>query len=245
MRRGYWSIVGLVLFAGAAWMGNMQLSKLNGPIGDEMVQRLEDDLSSPEGLMRLVPALKNVDGQFEIPDPNVDLQKYLDVRLALLNIIEMALVKANYQSDPYSFSRSPHTPLTLTSEWSAVEVGFVTDAQTVPDFSNGGFGFKGNSFLNGVVPVKGTNNSFYTVPGSAVYMNLMPTSLACVNRIMETSGLNGGTMMSTSFALGRKDGRAYLIVNGCQNTAKTITIGDQKVLAPGASSFLGMQIAKD
>jgi len=92
--------------------------------------------------------------------------------------------------------------------------------------------YGGKSFLDGVVPVAGTNNSFYTVPGSAVYMNLMPTSIPCINRIMETSGLNGGTMIATSYVLGKKNGEAYLIVQG------------EQVLAPGASSFLGMQWAE-
>ena len=62
---------------------------------------------------------------------------------------------------------------------------------------------------------------------------------------METSGLNGGTMITTSYVLGTKDGQAYLIVNGCQNTAKTVIIENQQVLAPGASSFLGMQWSED
>ena len=62
---------------------------------------------------------------------------------------------------------------------------------------------------------------------------------------METSGLNGGTMITTSYVLGTKTGQAYLIVNGCQNTAKTVTVGNQQLLAPGASSFLGMQWAEN
>lgn len=62
---------------------------------------------------------------------------------------------------------------------------------------------------------------------------------------METSGLNGGTMLATSYVLGTKEGKAYLIVNGCQNTAKTVTVGDQQLLAPGAGSFLGVQWAED
>jgi len=49
---------------------------------------------------------------------------------------------------------------------------------------------------------------------------------------METSGLNGGTMIATSYVLGKKNGEAYLIVQG------------EQVLAPGASSFLGMQWAE-
>jgi hypothetical protein len=62
---------------------------------------------------------------------------------------------------------------------------------------------------------------------------------------MEISGLNGGTMMAFSYVLGDKNGRAYLMVNGCQNTAKTITLMDKQVLAPAGSSYLGMQWAEE
>ncbi|MBS0627490.1 MAG: hypothetical protein JSS09_04695 [Verrucomicrobia bacterium] len=230
-------LLGCCLLIGSIWIYVSKIPSL---------ERIEEDLSSPEGLMKLIPQLKNERGLFEIPNPNEDLEKFLTVRQALINIIESALAKANTAADPYFFAKTPYVPLKLPSHWRAAEVGFVTDAKTIPDFSNGGFGYyAGKSFLEGVVPVKGTKESFYTVPGSAVYMNLMPTSLKCVNRIMETSGLNGGTMLATSYVLGRKNGQAYLIVNGCQNTAKTVTVNNEQLLAPGASSFLGMQWAED
>lgn len=234
-------LLGVLLLIGGFWMGSSGVAQSLGGISKHEIQKLEEDLSSPEGLMRLIPQLRNANGEFEIPDPKVDLQKYLVVRQSLLNIIEMALARANLLADPYSVAAKAHAPLKLPTNWNATEVGFVTDAKTIPDFSGGGFGYTGKSFLNGVEQVRGTDRSFYTVPGSAVYMNLAPTNLCCVNRIMETSGLNGGTMIATSYVLGRKDGSAYLIVNGCQNTAKTIEINGEQVLAPGASSFLGMQ----
>ena len=241
MKKVMLCLLGCVLLVGGIWIGKSGYFQQSTSIG-----RLEEDLSSPEGLMRLIPQLKNQNGQFQIPDPNKELEKFLTVRQALICVIESALAKANAKADPYTFASRSYAPLKLSPDWLAAEVGFVTDAQTIPDFSKGGFGYyNGKSFLEGVVPLKGTNDSFYTVPGSVVYMNLMPTSLKCVNRIKETSGLNGGTMMSTSYVLGTKDGHAYLIVNGCQNTAKTVTVGDQQLLAPGASSFLGMQWAKN
>jgi hypothetical protein len=230
-------LLGCVLLLGGVWVGK------SGYFQDEIsIKQLEEDLSSFEGLMRLIPQLKNKDGAFEIPNPNENLEQFLTVRQSLINIIESALVKANAKANPYTFSQKSYSPLKLSTNWLAAEVGFETDAQKIPDFSKGGFGYYGGkSFLSGVIPVKGTNNSFYTIPGSVVYMNLMSTSLKCVNRIMETSGLNGGTMIATSYALGTKDGKAYLIVNGCQNTAKIVTVGNQRLLAPGASSYLGMQ----
>jgi hypothetical protein len=234
-------VIGCGLLIGGIWIG-----RSNSFPTIKLTRNVEDDLSSKEGLMKLIPQLRNASGNFQIPDPTHDLEKFLTVRQALINIIESALAQANTKANPYAFAYKSYTPLTLPKHWRAAEVGFVTDAKTVPDFSNGGFGyFGGKSFLDGVIPVAGTNDSFYTVPGSAVYMNLMPTSIACVNRIMETSGMNGGTMLATSYVLGKKNGKAYLIVNGCQNTAKTVQVGDQQLLAPGASSFLGMQWAEE
>ncbi len=58
---------------------------------------------------------------------------------------------------------------------------------------------------------------------------------------MKTSGLNSGTMIADSYVLGDNDGNAFLVVNGCQNTAITITQGNQQLLTPGANSYLGMQ----
>ena len=240
MRKSFVYFIGSVLLFGGIW-----ISQLGFSTRPALSLNAEDDLSSKEGLMRLVPQLKNKNGQFEIPSPIEDLEKFLTVRQALINIIESSIAKANIKVDPYEIAKIPYSPLKLSTNWLAAEVGFATDAKTIPDFTKGGFGYyKGKSFMNGVVPVKGTNDSFYTVPGSAVYMNLMPTSIPCVNRIMETSGLNSGTMIITSYVLGTKDGQAYLIVNGCQNTARTVTVGDQQLLAPGASSYLGMQWAE-
>ncbi len=240
MKKIFLCVMGVLLLFSGIWIGNSTQSGLS--FNENILISVEEDLTSTEGLMRLIPQFRNANGLFEIPNPNTDLEKYLTVRQALINIIEIALTKANMSMDPYVLFKREYAPLKLPSKWLAAEVGFETDANTIPDFSNGGFGYyAGKSFLNGVVPLKGTNESFYTVPGSAVYMNLMPTSLKYVNRIMETSGLNGGTMIATSYVLGRKDGQAYLIVNGCQNTAKTVSVGSEQLLAPGASSFLGLQ----
>jgi hypothetical protein len=204
----------------------------------------EQDLSSPEGLMRLVPQLKGADGKFEIPNPKKDLPQFLAVHQALLNVIETVLTQAMTHADPYAVASIPWTPLTFSSNWRAAEVGFATDATHIPNFSKGGFAYYGgNSFLQGIIPVAGTNNSFYTVPGSVVYISPMPTLVKNVNRLMETSGLNAGTMIATSYILGDKDGKAWLIINGCQNSARLTKVSGTPVMAPGASSFLGIQWA--
>ncbi len=58
----------------------------------------------------------------------------------------------------------------------------------------------------------------------------MPTILRCVNVLMETSSHDSGTFISPSYALSTKDGKAFMLVNGCQNTT---TINGQKVMTPG------------
>jgi len=83
--------------------------------------------------------LRGPSGQFQIPDPNQDLEKFLTVRQTLINIIESALAKANNKANPYAFAHKRYTPLRLPTHWLAAEVGFVTDAHTIPDFSQGGW----------------------------------------------------------------------------------------------------------
>lgn len=61
---------------------------------------------------------------------------------------------------------------------------------------------------------------------------------------MEISSENSGTLLATSFALGTKEGKAFMLVNGCQNPKTTVMIKGEKVMTPGASSFIGMQFAK-
>jgi hypothetical protein len=56
-------------------------------------------LCSPEGLMRLVPQF-NVDGQFTIPDPNTDLQKFLSAQQGLSNAIDVILAQENITQNP-------------------------------------------------------------------------------------------------------------------------------------------------
>src|SRR5262245_12837731 len=51
-------------------------------------------LCSPEGLMRLIPQF-DVNGQFTIPDPNADLQKFLSAQQGLSNAIDMILAQEN------------------------------------------------------------------------------------------------------------------------------------------------------
>src|SRR5215468_816318 len=83
-------------------------------------------LCSPEGLMRLIPQF-NVNGQFTIPDPNADLQKYLSAHQGLSNAIDMILTQENISQNPSDVGSLPSRPLIFASNWLSSEVGMQTD----------------------------------------------------------------------------------------------------------------------
>ena len=56
-------------------------------------------LCSPEGLMRLIPQF-DVNGEFTIPDPNADLQKFLSAHQGLSNAVDMILTQENISQNP-------------------------------------------------------------------------------------------------------------------------------------------------
>src|SRR5271156_1179286 len=107
------------------------------PVAAKNQSSVERDLSSPDGLMRLVPQLKNANGQFAIPNPKTDLQSFLLVHQSLTNIIEMALAQANAKKNPYSIAGSNQISLTFPSSWRSAEVGVMTDGKTI-SFPDGG-----------------------------------------------------------------------------------------------------------
>lgn len=69
-RKSFVYFIGSVLLFGGIW-----ISQLGFSTRPALSVNAEDDLSSKEGLMRLVPQLKNKNGQFEIPSPIEDLEK--------------------------------------------------------------------------------------------------------------------------------------------------------------------------
>ncbi len=203
-----------------------------------------DQLCSPQGVANLVPAFKGADGRFEVPSPLTDLPRFLQAYDGLRNVIAVALAQAEVNANPAAVGAQTYTRFSFGQNWTASEVGFAAADGTIPDFSKGGFGdYGGPSFLQGVVPVAGTGGAFYTVPGEGVFIAPMPTVLRCVNVIMETSSHDSGTFISPSYALGDKQGHAFMLVNGCQNTSTTLTLKHKTVLTPRPSAYLGIQIA--
>jgi len=73
-------------------------------------------LCSPEGLMRLIPQF-NINGQFTIPNPNTDLQRFLSVQQGLSNAVDMILAQENMSQNPSDVGSLPSRPLIGTRAW--------------------------------------------------------------------------------------------------------------------------------
>ena len=208
----------------------------------------EQDLCSTDGLMRLVPQLKNADGKFAIPNPKTDLPNFLIVHQALTNIIEMSLAKANIKGNPYQVANSKQVALTFPLHWRSAEIGVMTDGKTVSFPNVGGFAsYGGESFLDGITPVAGTQGVFYQVnkPDSTTpaLVYSQPTALACVNRLVLAGANTAGTWLPPSYALGTKDGSAFLIVDKCVDLGIAVTKNKVKQLAPNGELFTAIQWA--
>ncbi len=181
---------------------------------------IEQDLSSTEGLMRLVPQLRNAAGKFEIPNPKTDLQKFLLVHHALTNTIKAVLLQATLKKDPYQISNSPQIMLSFPLNWRSAEIGLMTDTKTISFPDDGCFAaYGGISFLSGVSPAPGTGGAYYqvskpdgTVP-ALVYAE--PTVIPYVNRVFLAGANTAGIWMPPSYALGDKNGKAFILVDKC------------------------------
>ena len=150
-------------------------------------------LCSPEGLMRLIPQF-NVNGQFTIPDPNTDLQKFLSAQQGLSNAVDMILAQENTSQNPSHVGSLPSRPLLFASKWLSSEVGIQTDGTNLSSPEAGGKfgGYRVQSFLTGLTPVPLSKGSIYVIKQSnPTYQALvypMPTSHPCVNRLVLAAG---------------------------------------------------------
>lgn len=199
---------------------------------------------SPEGLMDLIPSLRNANGQFQIPDPNTDLQGFYKAHQSLTNAINAALAQSDMQQSPAQAAQNIHEPLTFSPNWRSAEVGVNTSGRAT-DFASA---YGGQSFLSGIVPVDGSGGAFYQVVNStkstvSSLVSPQPTSLPCVNRILLAEETSGGTWMPPSFALGPEGEDAYLIVDLCVDLADPGKVAQVPVLTPSASLFVAIQWA--
>ena len=219
------------------------------------LSRQSELLCSPEGLMRLIPQF-NAKGQFTIPDPNADLQKFLSAQQGLSNAIDMILARENIRQNPSNVASLPSRPLIFGSKWLSSEVGIQTDGTTLssPE-SEGKFGgYRVQSFLTGLIPVPLSQGSIYAIkqsnPTYPALVYPMPTSHPCVNRLVLAAGNTTGSWPAPTYALGRyqldSNGRpmrdkpliAYLIVNICLDLGEPAVINQQSVLRPSAMIIL-------
>jgi hypothetical protein len=214
-------------------------------------------LCSPEGLMRLIPRF-NVNGQFTIPDPNADLQRFLSAQQGLSNAIDMILARENMSQNPSDVGSLPSRPLTFGSNWLSSEVGIQTDGTNLSSPEPGGKfgGHRVKSFLTGLAPVPLSQGSMYVIKQSnPTYQALvypMPTSHPCVNRLVLAADNTVGSWPTPTYALGRyqldSDGRpmrdkplvTYLIVNICLDLGKSVVVDKQSVLSPNAMIILAL-----
>ena len=214
-------------------------------------------LCSPEGLMRLIPQF-NVNGQFTIPNPNTDLQKFLSAQQGLSNAIDMILAQENTSQDPSNVGSLPSRPLIFASNWLSSEVGIQTDGKNLNSPESGGKfgGYRVQSFLTGLTPVPLSQGSIYVIKQSnPTYQALvypMPTSHPCVNRLVLAAGNTAGSWPTPTYALGRyqldnnglpmrdKPLITYLIVNICLDLGTSAVINRQSVLRPNAMIILAL-----
>lgn len=207
--------------------------------------------------MRLIPQF-NVNGQFTIPDPNADLQRFLSAQQGLSNAIDMILARENMSQNPSDVGSLPSRPLTFSSNWLSSEVGIQTDGTNLSSPEPGGKfgGHRVKSFLTGLTPVPLSQGSMYVIKQSnPTYQALvypMPTSHPCVNRLVLAADNTVGSWPTPTYALGRyqldSDGRpmrdkplvTYLIVNICLDLGKSVVVDKQSVLSPNAMIILAL-----
>lgn len=228
---------------------------VSSPSGAAALSEQAELLCSPEGLMRLIPEF-DVDGDFTIPDPNADLQKFLSAQQGLLNAIEMILARENLSQDPSAVGSLPSRPMLFPGAWLASEVGVMTDGTSLksPE-SDGRFGgHRVRSFLTGLAPIPQSKGSIYAIapPGGTAEALVypMPTSHPCVNRLVLAAGNTTGFWPTPTYALGRyqrdADGlplrdaplTTFLIVNICLDLGKPAVADGQTVLSPNAMIIL-------
>ena len=210
--------------------------------------KVEQDLCSTDGLMRLIPQLKNAQGKFEIPNPKKELHKFLIVHQTLTNVIEMALTQSYLQGDPYQLAHSQQVSLNFSPSWRSAEIGVMTDGKMTSFPDGDSFAsYGGESFMNGVTPVDGTSKVFYKVakPDGTIpaLVYAQPTTLACVNRLVLAGANTAGTWIPPSYVLGTKEGKAYLIVDKCVDLGLVSSANGVKRLMPNGEVFVAIQWA--
>jgi hypothetical protein len=227
------------------------------PAGAAPLSAQSELLCSPEGLMRLIPQF-NVNGQFTIPDPNTDLQRFLSAQQGLSNAVDMILAQENISQNPSDVGSLPSRPLIFASNWLSSEIGIQTDGTNLNSPESGGKfgGYRVQSFLTGLTPVPLSQGSIYAIkqskPTYPALVYPMPTNHPCVNRLVLGAYNTAGSWPTPTYALGRyqldnnglpmrdKPLMTYLIVNICLDLGKSAFVNKQSVLRPNAMIILAL-----
>ena len=206
---------------------------------------------SPEGLVALIPSLRGAGGRLQLPDPGANLAAFFAAHQALTRSVEVALTQSVLTTTPKLAAAKPYPALTFGPNWRSAELGLTTNGTAAAFIEGNGTAFTsfgGPSFLTGITPVPGTQNSFYQVlvtsnPANskvAALVTTAPTNLPCVNQVLLSQVASSGTWMPPSYALGPKGGDAFLIVDYCVDLAQaapSAAHAQQTVMVPGASLF--------
>ena len=211
-------------------------------------QNVANDLCSADGLMRLIPQLKNKEGKFQIPDPGKNAKTFLEVHSSLTTIIEMALAQANTDEDPYQVSKLHLAPLTFGSAWRSAEVGVQTDGKKISFPDQGQFAsYGGVSFMSGIKQIDQGAGYYYSInkPDGSIpaLVYIQPTILPCVNRVDLAAAKTVGSWLTPTYALGTTQGQAYLVIDKCLDLGNVMLKQGQHYLTPNAILFAAMQWA--
>jgi len=237
-----------MLRVGLAWlMGMLFLAGAVAPAQAAVTAAdLERQLSTPQGIASLIPAFRDRQGKFTVPDPTKDSDRFLQAQQTLTILIDQAETHALATLTPDQVQRRlAARPTHLPQQWKRAEIAVQTDGVAVrcADVGPNCAAYGSPSFLNRLEPVEGLESSFYrnvqadgSVP-ALVY--LQPTAVASVSRILLAAADTAGVWIPAAYALGPAGGEAFLIVNNCLDLART----SNGVLTPNAMLVAALQWA--
>ena len=206
--------------------------------------------------MALDANLVGDDGEFAVPDPTTDVAQFIAAHNSLTNIIESALSQAQSEADERAIAEATRSPFDYPDSWRLARVATASDPAGNSTAVTGGsdsddFDFARydvDAFLTGLQPVDGTEGVFYEVerPDGSVpaLVYPQPTVLDCVDRLHLATTFSAGPCVWPTYALGRPDGEAYLIVNLCMDLAETPQDITASGLQPAAAFYVGIQWAE-
>ena len=187
--------------------------------------------------------INNETGLFTIPSTKTDLPGFFRVHQQITKAIDTALVRSQIELTPALAAAQDFKPIRFGPSWRAAEIGVTSNLSNVtvsPAYGH-------ESFINGIVPVNGTDGQLYSVirekDGAATSLvSPQPTTLPCVNTILLAEATSAGTWIPPSYVLGKPGGQGWLVVDRCVDIASPNSIN---LLSPSASLYLAIQWSDD